>query len=74
MVKPITVIKERQTGQSSVAYETATHALAPCMFCGTMTAWKRPSPTHKENAVCFDCIPKMTQLWDFAGVPEPKGD
>ena len=74
MAKPITVIKERQTGQGSVAYETATHVLAPCMFCGTRTAWKRPSPTHADNTVCFDCIPKMTQLWQFAGLTEPKGD
>jgi len=47
---------------------------SPCMFCGIGTAWVRPSPTHKENSVCFDCIPKMTQLWDFAGLTEPKGD
>ena len=48
--------------------------LAPCMFCGFNTAWTRPSPIHADNAVCFDCIPKMTQLWEFQGLTEPKGD
>ena len=46
----------------------------PCMFCGFNTAWTRPSPTQEHNPVCFDCIPKMSQLWEFAGLPEPKGD
>ncbi len=58
---------------ATVAETTCCPAI-PCMFCGTRTAWKRPSPTHVDNPVCFDCIPKMTQLWDFAGVPEPKGE
>ena len=45
-----------------------------CMFCGFPTAWKRPSPTQKEKAVCFDCIPTMSKLWDFMGKQEPKGE
>ncbi len=48
--------------------------LTLCMFCGVKTAWKRPSPTRKENAVCFDCIPKMSQLWKFEGLTEPEGE
>ena len=45
-----------------------------CMFCGIKTAWTRPSPTVEDNSVCFHCIPKMTHLWEFAGLPEPKGE
>ena len=46
----------------------------PCIFCEVKTAWKRPSPTRKENAVCFNCIPRMSQIWDYAGLTEPEGD
>jgi len=55
-------------------YVASISKLEPCMFCGIITAWKRPSPTVEDNPVCFDCIPRMTNVWEFAGLTEPKGD